>query len=66
MTCGIDLDAGADCGIGEVCSNIGTVGPMSDALLEGRKIVLGVGVLDMRLELRLLASHVQSAPEQGV
>ncbi len=61
---GIDLDAGTDCGIGEACSNTGAVGPVTDALLERREIVLCVGVLDMGLEFRFLTSHVQPAAQQ--
>ena len=60
----IDLDAGTNHRVREAYPNADAVGSAIDAVFKGRQIVLGVGVLDMRLKLCFLTSYVQPAAKE--
>ena len=62
--CPIHLHTGTDRRVCEAHGYAGAVGVPVDTLLEVRQVVLGVGVLDVRLKLCVLASQVQSAAEK--
>ena len=59
--CGIHLHAGTDIRVSETRIYVGTIGSAVNKFLEVREIVLGVGVLDVHLKLRVLTRKVQPA-----
>jgi hypothetical protein len=62
--CDIHLDGGTDHGVGETVFDTAAIGAAVDALFERGQVVLGIGVLDVGLQLCMLTGKIQPAAEQ--
>jgi hypothetical protein len=59
--CPMHLHTGADHRVVEAPAYAGTIGSAVNPFLEVREVVLGVGVLDVRLKLCMLTNEVHAA-----